>query len=103
MKFIHGPESIQGSDAWKIFRKHKIMASEAAIIMGSNPWKTPHKLWSQKVGNIPEDQSNERMEKGTRLEPIARQLLIERTGINFTPALILHQELDWMGASLDGI
>ena len=40
----------QRSDAWRVWRAQGMSASEAAIIMGRSPYKTPWRLWSEKTG-----------------------------------------------------
>ncbi len=94
---------VQGSKEWLEFRRSHIGGSDAGIIMGVNPWTTPYQLWEQKVigKEVPE---NEAMSRGKRLEPIARDLYIEMTGIYVKPAVCIHVfDLPWMMASLDGI
>lgn len=93
---------IQGSPDWHDFRRTRIGASEAPIIMGISPWKTPYKLWQEKIGLIEPDKMNSAMQRGVDLEPIAREKFIEMTGIKVFPAVIEHPEHKWMSASLDG-
>ena len=40
---------IQGTQAWKDFRKKMITASMMPIIMGISPWSTPYELWLQQM------------------------------------------------------
>ena len=42
------------------------------------------------------------MQRGHDLEPIARDLFIEQSGITFEPIVAESDEFPWMGASLDG-
>lgn len=93
----------QGSEEWKLFRSNKIMASEASIILGINPWTTSLQLWKQKLGLLPETQSNAAMHKGQRLEPIAREYFCVQADMPFEPRVVISDEHEWMGASLDGL
>lgn len=100
MKIIDLP---QGSPEWLAWRKTVITATDASIIMGSNPWETPYRLWQRKLGLIEEKKSNEAMDRGKRLEPEARALCIEYIGFEVKPIVVESDEFDFLGASLDGI
>lgn len=43
---------LQNTQEWEKFRLQKIGASDAPIIMGVSPWKTPFQLWLEKTGQI---------------------------------------------------
>lgn len=93
---------VQGSKEWKEFRRKGIGASDASVIMGLNPWKTPRQLWEQKI-NGTEDETNYAMQRGTDLEPIARDLYNKKTGLIFTPGVAVNDEYEWQFASMDGL
>ena len=93
----------QGSEEWISWRKEKITASDAPVILRSNKYITPVTLWEEKMDIIPQRPINEHMERGRLLEPIARKLFIEQTGIHVEPLVVENDHLSWMGASLDGI
>jgi putative phage-type endonuclease len=93
----------QGSKEWLDWRCTKITSSDAPVILGLNRYSNPRKLYNEKMGLTPPQSTNFHMERGTLFEPIARQLFIEATGIDVTPMVVEHDELSWMGASLDGI
>lgn len=97
---IESQELIQGSDAWLALRKTKITATDASAIMGINPWKTALQLYNEKLSDEPPKKANERMQRGTDLEPIARDLFCVLTGHKMVPKVIIN---DWAMASLDGI
>jgi putative phage-type endonuclease len=71
--------------------------------MGTSPWSTAYKCWQRKLGLIEEQQSNEAMERGKRLETEARTQFIERYQIGMTPVVVESTEFDFLGASLDGL
>lgn len=95
----------QGSDEWHSFRSKGIGASEAAIIMGSNPWSTITDLFNRKAGIIKmEDRKpNEAMQHGIDLEPYARKAFIAATGLKMQPKCFINPKYPWLRASLDGI
>lgn len=93
----------QNTPEWLAFRKGKIGASDCPFIMGTLDYKTKTKLWREKVGLDSETVSNFAMERGKKLEPEARDRLIEITGIDFSPKVIVSNEFPWMMASLDGL
>ena len=65
----------QRTPAWHQWRIAGVTASEAPIIMGRSPYKTPWRLWAEKTGFVlPEDLSNNpNVLRGIRLEPQARR------------------------------
>ena len=100
MKFI---ELEQGTAAWLAWRKTVITATDCSCILGNNPWSTAYKCWQRKLGLIPEQQSNEAMERGKYLEPEARAQFIAGYGIDMFPVVVESSEFEFLGASLDGI
>ena len=93
----------QNTDAWLELRKRKIGASDAPIIMNVSPWKTPYKLWSEKVGIDTDNFVSPAMQMGIDKEQEARDEFIRQTNIKVFPKVCFHEYLDWMMASLDGI
>ncbi len=93
----------QGSDAWLQWRQGGLGGSDAATIMGLNPWKTKYQLWAEKTGRLEPEPMNANMERGVRCEPIARQKYIAEVGLGSKPACFIHDEFPFMRASLDGI
>ncbi len=100
MKIIN---SEQGSEDWLKLRKSKITGTDAAIIIGASPFKSVHELWQEKLGIKETNYTpNKAMAHGTKLEPVARDILIKHTGLHFEPIVCIHDEYDWAMASLDG-
>jgi|SRR5271166_2517976 len=91
-----------GSKEWLDYRRGKIGSSDASVIMGTNPWKTPYKLWKQHIEGT-QDAVNPAMRRGLELEPIARDMFIQETGISMTPKIVVSEEREWQFATLDGI
>lgn len=91
----------QRSPEWHRWREGKITASQIATIMGLNPKKSPLMLYNQ-IQNGGEDQVNESMERGTRLEPLARAWAEDYLSSAYPEACMEHEEYPWLAASLDG-
>ena len=92
----------QNTQEWLEMRKKMIGSSDAPIIMEMSPFKTPLKLWEEKVG-ISKSNFNPAMAYGHKMEPIARRLFEEEMLCTVEPKVILHPNYDWMMASLDGL
>lgn len=84
-------------------RRNYIGASDAPIIMGVSPWRTPLQLYKEKIGLEGAQEENAHMKRGKDLEDEARLRFIEATGIQVLPKRIFHPEIEYMMASLDGI
>ena len=93
----------QNTAEWQQFRKNKIGASDAPIIMGVSPWCTPFQLWQRKLGLIDEQKQNKSMTRGHDLEEKARHKFYIDTGILVNSTLVINRDLPWMIASLDGM
>ena len=91
---------IQGSKEWYKLRENRIGSSDAGPIIGACKYKSPYKLWCQKQGLLPQDEENEAMRWGKRLEPIARSVVSEMLNIDFRANTVTN---DWQIASLDGV
>lgn len=102
-----GSEKIeQGSDSWHRFRNKGLGSSDAAILMGVSPWGNVYDLWLEKTGQLPEYKKfkgNYATDRGTRLEPIARDMFERRVGAKFAPEIGVHPEHEFIRASYDGV
>lgn len=94
---------IQQTAEWHEMRQEKIGASDAPIIMGVSPWKTPYQLWEEKVGLSKNNKQTEWMKRGLDLEEEARKVFERETGLIVFPTVMFHKEHEFMMASLDGI
>jgi putative phage-type endonuclease len=91
----------QGTAEWLSLRTTKITSTDASVIVGASHWKTRVQLYNEKISNSTITTFvNERMRRGTDLEPIARQLFSIQTGIDVFPRIVTR---DWAMASLDGM
>jgi len=91
----------QGSQNWLDYRKTRIGASDAASIMGVG-FSTPLELWKEKLGLVTKEVTS-RMQRGTDLEPMAREAFIKEQEVFVAPAVIESKEHTWMFASVDGL
>jgi putative phage-type endonuclease len=92
----------QGSQDWLEWRRNGIGSSDAPIIMGISPWKTPFQLWEEKISPQGLDEKNWAQIRGTELEPIARANYELTHDIDMKPALVVHPKFEFLRASLDG-
>ncbi len=93
----------QSSAAWLDWRRGGIGASDAPVVMGLSPWQKEGELLLLKTGQKAERPANDAMERGKRLEPLARQAYVDHTGIAVEPVCVQSRRHDWMRASLDGL
>jgi len=98
-----GEHLIQGSKEWLELRKTKITGTDAAVILGISPWKTPFTLWEQKRGIRPPDTVTPHMQRGSYLEPIALKAYETKTKVQMLPSVVISKKHSWMMGSLDGI
>lgn len=83
-------------------RKSYLGASDAPIVMGVSPWRSPYKLWEDKLGLAPDQEDNYAMQRGRELEPIAREAYQLYTGNIVEPEQVFHPSISFMMANLDG-
>lgn len=94
-KLIMTVEQMADRAAWLDVRRRGIGGSDASVIVGLNPWKSPFALWLEKTGQTePEDLSgNERVYWGTQLEEIVAQEFTKRTGKEVRRRGVLQHEI----------
>lgn len=93
----------QNTPDWLAFRRGKIGASDAPIIMGVSPWKTPYGLWNDKV--FPEHSKQKytiAMQKGHEIEEKVINWFFLQYGFSVYPCVLQSIENPWMIASMDG-
>ncbi len=93
----------QNTAEWHRWRMEGIGASDAPVIMGETPFKTPRTLWSIKTGRKQEEPGGPAARRGRELEWFARRAYERKTGTQMEPLCLVHEELQWMRASLDGL
>lgn len=93
----------QDTTAWLRWRKKGIGASESAAILGLNPWSSREDVRLDKLTPDKVDGGNEHTRRGKRLEPEARAMYERIMGWSMTPICCVHDDHDFIRASLDGI
>ena len=93
----------QNTPEWHRWRRQGIGASDAPVIMGETPFKTPRTLWSIKTGRMQEDPAGPAARRGRELERVASRAYERQFGTQMEPLCLVHERLDWMRASLDGL
>ena len=93
----------QNTPEWHRWRMQGIGASDAPVIMGETAFKTPRTLWSIKTGRMQEASAGPAARRGRELERFARRAYERHTGIQMEPLCLVHEEFEWMRASLDGL
>lgn len=96
MKII---DLVPNTKEWEEFRRVRIGASDCPSIMGAG-YISAQKLWEQKISGK-KSYSNASMQRGTDLEPVARELVNKNHGSFYIP-LVVEAPNGWQMASLDG-
>lgn len=95
----------QGSKEWLDWRRRGLGGSDAPIIMGVSPWKTPLELWKEKTGRAERNGGtgpNWAQQRGIDMEPKARAKYELLEGLDAPPILFEHPDYPHFRVSLDG-
>lgn len=92
----------QNTEAWLAWRGNGLGSSDAAVIMGESPYKTPYRLWLEMTGRAQPETEKFAFALGHRAEPFIRALAEERLGEQYEPSLAASRQYPFMQASLDG-
>lgn len=96
---------IDAREAFLAERLTGIGGSDAAAIVGLNPWQSPYNLWLEKTGQIqPDDLSaNAAVTWGTKLEDVVAEHYAEVTGatVHRVNRTLRHPQFPFMMAHLD--
>ncbi len=93
---------VQGSPEWLEFRRLHIGASDAATIMGLNPWHSKLQLWQEKCLGWTKE-VNSAMRRGTEMEEQARKAYELQTGTLVCPMVAEDDGFPFISASFDGV
>lgn len=90
-------------DAWLEQRKKGVGGSDAASILGLNPYKTQIDVWLDKMGKSEPIEDNEAMRQGRDLEEYVAQRFADETGkrVKRRNAILQHDRHDWMIGDVD--
>ncbi len=95
----------QRSAAWTQWRAQGVTASEAAIVLGRSPYKTPWRLWAERTGLAREEDlsNNPHVQRGVAQEDSARKAFEDRHGTLLLPLCAESDAHPVLRASFDGI
>jgi len=95
----------QRTPEWYAARRDWIGSSDAPVIAGESPYKSPLELWAEKTGQREPEPETDVMATGTLMEPVLRALYERKTGwaVALAPNVYQHPDRPWMTASLDGL
>jgi putative phage-type endonuclease len=95
----------QRTPEWHQWRNSGVSASEADVVLGRSPYKTPFRLFAEKKGLILPDNldRNPHVRSGIRLEPVARSAFENRHNTMLLPMCAESDEHPFIRASFDGI
>lgn len=68
-----------------VARRGFVGGSDAAAILGYNPWSDPWQVWAQKTGRAPEFEGDGRTRFGTRMEAVLLETAREDWNLNLVP------------------
>lgn len=90
-------------EEWLQARRRGIGGSDAAVIAGLDPYKSPIRLWMEKRGEVEEELAGEAAEWGLLLEPVIAAEFTRRTGMKVRRrnAILQHPGHAWMLANVD--
>lgn len=91
-------------DEWLEHRRLGIGGSDAAAILGMNPWKSPMDVWLEKTGEFEDEpRDNEKMYWGNVLEDVVAREFTVRTGLRVRRrnAILKHKDHPFMLANVD--
>lgn len=90
-------------EEWKQQRRKGIGGSDAAAALGLSRWKSPLRLYLEKIGEIESDVDTEAAYWGNILEDIVAKEFEKRTGkkTQRVNAILIHPVHEWMIANID--
>ncbi len=92
-------------EEWLATRKNYIGGSDAAAILGMNPYKTPLAVYADKLDLVDTTEDNERMRQGRDLEEYVAQRFTEETGLAVEKLdyMVVSEEYPFMSANVDRV
>ena len=90
-------------EEWLALRHKYIGGSDAAAVVGLNPFSSPFALWAEKTNRVPAFEGNLATEVGTYLEDFVAQKFAQETGkqVRRCNMSILNDEYPWAIANID--
>ena len=95
--------STANREEWKALRKKYIGGSDAAAIVGMNPFCSQYALWAEKTGKVPAFEGNLATEVGSYLEEFVAKKFEKETGrkVRRVNQSILNDAYPWAIANID--
>jgi len=95
----------QRTSKWHQWRNSGVSASEAIVVLGLCPHKTPYRLYTEKKGlTLPDNlDANPFVQRGIRLEIAARRSFEKRHDTLLLPVCAESEEFPFLRASFDGL
>lgn len=92
-------------EEWLSLRRNGIGGSDAAALLGLNPYRTPYELWAEKQGFLPAKEDTECMRQGRDLEQYVACRFMEQTGMKVRSVPHMYQSVKYpfMQATIDRI
>lgn len=94
-------------EQWLTERRKGIGGSDAAAVLGLNPYSSPLAVYLDKIGEGEKFEGNERTEWGLKLEKLIVAEYELRTGVpvthNTEQIISVHPDLPWMCCTLDAV
>lgn len=102
MRTIANTKTIDRGE-WLQLRRRGIGGSDAATVVGLNPYSSLFSLWADKMGQLPEKEDSEAMRQGRDLEQYVAERFCEKTGkkVRRINAMMQHDKHDFMLADID--
>lgn len=93
----------ENREEWKALRRNYIGGSDAAAVVGLNPFASAFSLWAEKVGQAPEFTGNLATEVGTFLEEFVAKKFEAETGktVRRCNLSLVNDEYPWAIANVD--
>lgn len=90
-------------DAWLALRSQYLGGSDAASVVGLNPYTSPFALWAEKTGQKPPFEGNLATRTGAFLEEFVAKLFEEETGkkVRRETASLFNSDYPWAIANVD--
>lgn len=90
-------------DQWLQFRRKGIGGSDAATVVGLNPYSSLYELWADKQGFLPDKEDTEAMRTGRDLEQYVAERFCESTGkkVQRLPYMYCHDTYPYIIANVD--
>lgn len=104
--YCYFEQAVEHSDKWHELRKKGIGGSDAACVLGMNPYKTNIELWEEKTGiKPPPDLSdNEAVMFGSKSEEHIREIYVLKKKVNVQKldGTLISKKHSFMRVNLDG-